>query len=86
MGIVINVVHAVSQVLSLAVFLEVLLSLFLPLDNPIRRALAVVVEPLLNPIRRIVKPFYGIDFSPMVLLILIYAAEYLLTSLLLTLA
>jgi YggT family protein len=41
-------------------------------------ALSRIIDPLLNPIRRILPDFGGLDFSPMVLLLLIWIVQRLL--------
>jgi uncharacterized protein YggT (Ycf19 family) len=43
-----------------------------------------IIEPLLNPIRRILPQTGMIDFSPLVLLILVQVVEYILTRVLLS--
>ena len=42
------------------------------------RAVNVVLDPMLNPIRRILPQTGGIDFSPLVLIILLRIVTYLL--------
>lgn len=37
-----------------------------------------IVSPMLEPIRSFVKPVNGLDFSPMILVFLIYLIKYLL--------
>jgi YggT family protein len=37
-----------------------------------------VTEPLLKPIRRVVKPFNGLDLSPLILMLLIFLIENVL--------
>ncbi|MFN3813197.1 MAG: YggT family protein [Aquificaceae bacterium] len=37
-----------------------------------------LLYPMLEPIRSVVKPINGIDFSPMVLLFILYLIKYLL--------
>jgi YggT family protein len=37
-----------------------------------------IVSPMLEPIRSFVKPVNGLDFSPMILIFLIYLIKYLL--------
>ena len=44
------------------------------------RALDRITEPLYRPIRRILPDFGGIDFSPIVVLLLIYIARILLAG------
>lgn len=43
----------------------------LPPDNPLVRIVRMLTEPVLGPIRRVLPTVGGIDFSPMVLLLLI---------------
>ena len=43
----------------------------LPYDHPIVRVTRALTEPVLAPIRRVLPTVGGIDFSPMVLLVLI---------------
>ena len=80
MQLLLNIVHSVGQVLSVLVLASVLLSYFLPATNPIRLFIDRFVDPLLAPIRKIVKPFGSLDFSPVILMIAIYLIEWLLTQ------
>jgi YggT family protein len=68
--------------LTLVVFVDVILSFVLSPFHPVRRALDSVVEPMLAPIRRVLPPAGGLDFSPAVLMILIQIIGRLLVSLL----
>jgi len=43
--------------------------------SPIAMVLGQIVGPLLRPVRRILPPIGGIDLSPMLVLILLYAAS-----------
>ena len=43
----------------------------LPYDHPLVRVTRALTEPVLGPIRRVLPTMGGIDFSPMVLLVLI---------------
>jgi YggT family protein len=53
--------------------------------HPIRRGLDRIVEPMLSPIRRVVPLVGMLDFSPLVLIILIQILGGLLIRLLITL-
>jgi YggT family protein len=68
------------QALSLVVFVHVLLSWVLSPDHPIRSALGQVIEPLLQPIRNFLPQTGMIDFSPMVLLILLQLVQQLIAQ------
>ncbi len=81
-SILINIIQTLSTVLLLAVLASVLLSYFLPPYNNIRVFLDRIVNPLMIPIRRVVPPLGMIDFSPVVLIILIQVVEWILISIL----
>jgi YggT family protein len=38
-------------------------------DNPIRKITDATVEPVLEPIRRVIPPIAGLDVSPLILLL-----------------
>jgi YggT family protein len=75
-------IQLVSLALTIVVLAHVFLSYFLPPYHSIRRALDVIVEPLLSPIRRILPSVGMFDFSPVVLLILIQVLEVVLIQIL----
>ena len=66
-----QVINALSQALVLIVFLSAILSYFMDPYHPVRRGVDNLVQPLLDPIRRIIPPVGGLDFSPLVLILLI---------------
>ena len=75
------VVRVVSEVLIVLIFIKVILSWFLPPDNKIKYILDQMVEPLLAPIRKIMPASMGLDFSPMILIILIQIVRVILIRL-----
>ena len=79
MDFLLRIINAIGQVLSLAVLASVLLSYFLPATNPIRKTLDQLVDPMLKPIRKLIKPVGSLDFSPVILMIIIYLIEWALT-------
>ena len=83
MIIVINFIQLILKCLIWIVVVDSLLSYFIQPFHPIRKALDKIVEPLLRPIRKVVKPISGIDFSPLILIVLVYLVEFLLTQFLL---
>ncbi len=83
--LLIDVIRLLGRVLSILVIAYVILGYFLPPYHSIRVYLARIVEPLLLPIRRVVPPIQMIDFSPLILIILIQVIEFILVSLILTL-
>ena len=60
------------------VIISVVLSYFMDPYHPIRRGVDNIVEPMLNPIRRVIPPVGMFDFSPVVLIILIQVAANLI--------
>jgi YggT family protein len=61
---------------------DVLLSFFMGPLHPLRVFLDKIVNPLLAPIRRFVPPIQSIDFSPLILLILLQILETIIISIL----
>lgn len=77
-----QVIALLAQMLILIVILDALLSFILPPYHPVREVLGRIVNPMLNPIRRIV-PLVGMfDFSPLILILLIEFVSRVLISLL----
>lgn len=74
----IQVVKIAATVFSYLIIANILLSYILAPYHPVRRVVDQVVEPLLNPIRRIVPTIGMFDFSPIVLIILIQVIETIL--------
>jgi len=81
-NVLIQIVQMLANILSLLVVASVLLSYFLSPYHPIRVGIDRVIEPFLSPIRKIVPPIQMIDFSPVVLIILIQVIESVLIALL----
>jgi len=83
--LIILFINALSQLLVLLVIVSVILSYFMDPYHPVRSWINSVVEPMLAPIRRILPSVAGLDFSPIVLIILIQVFSNLIIRLLLTL-
>jgi YggT family protein len=82
MSYLIQLIHIIARILIFIVIVQAILSFFMSPFHPIRRTLDRIVDPLLSPIRRIVPPLGNIDFSPLVLVILVQVLDSLLTYLL----
>jgi YggT family protein len=80
-----EIIHRLIQLLVLVIIVQVVLSYFVPPYNTIRGYLDRVVDPLLAPIRRIVPPMGNIDFSPLILIIVLQILDAILSRLLLSL-
>ncbi len=78
-------IGSISQLLVLLVIVSAILSFFMDPYHPIRRSIDSVVEPMLAPIRRVVPLIGALDFSPLILIILIQVLSNLLIRFLLTL-
>ena len=79
-------VQVVGNVFTWVVIASVLLSYFLDPYHPIRQALDRIVDPFLAPIRRMMPTSMGgLDFSPMVLILLVWFLSRLIIWLLLSL-
>ena len=86
MGQLALAVQVVGNVFTWVVIASVLLSYFLDPYNPIRQALDRIVDPFLAPIRRVMPTSMGgLDFSPMVLILLVWFLSRLIIWLLLSL-
>lgn len=80
-----QVISVTANVLTAVVFIWAVLSWVAPPYNPVRGMLDRIVEPLLAPIRRIVPMTGPVDFSPMILMVLIILAARILTGIILSL-
>ena len=74
-------VNILFTVLNIAILIRILLT-WVPIDpyHPLVRILSQITEPILGPARRIIPPIGGIDFSPIVVLLLLSVVERLLLS------
>jgi YggT family protein len=79
----VSAIHLISFMLTVVVFLAIIFGYFLDPYHPIRRTLDAIVQPMLAPIRRILPPMGMVDFSPLVLILLIRIVDEVLTRILL---
>ena len=82
MIILIDIILFVRSLLELLVIAYVILSYVMDPYHPVRRWVSAIVEPMLMPIRRVVPLVGMLDFSPIVLLILIRILSNLIIKLL----
>lgn len=66
--------------------LGTLLPYILPPDNALRNGITRIIDPVLRPFRRIIKPIGGFDFTPLAVYLLLIVVESLISRLLLPLA
>jgi YggT family protein len=84
--ILILFINTISQIFVWVVIASSLLSFFLPPDHPVREALDRIVDPFLNPIRRVVPLAGSFDFSPLILIIAVQFVARILIAILLSLS
>lgn len=78
MYIIRTIIVTLANILSFVIIADALLSWVLPPYNSIREALGRVLQPLYGPVRRLVPPLGGIDFTPVVALVLIQVIEQII--------
>ena len=75
MVILITVVRTISYILTLLVLADIVVGYFLSPYHKVRQVLDSIVQPMLVPIRRFMPKTGMLDFSPVVLIILIQLGE-----------
>ncbi len=80
--LLISLVNYISLGLSLLLIAYVVLSYFMDPFHPVRATVIRIVDPILNPIRRILPQTGMVDFSPLVAIIVIQVIEFILRQLL----
>jgi YggT family protein len=71
----------IFRALELLILVDIVISYFMSPYNQFRQLLDRIVQPMLNPIRRILPATGMIDLSPLVLLILLQVLESIISSL-----
>jgi len=79
---IVPIVRYVFTALSLFVLVDVILSYFMSPYQPVRRFFDRIVQPVLMLIRRVIPPLMNIDFSPVILLILLQIVESIILRIL----
>jgi YggT family protein len=80
--VIARIINIVSNILIFIIIVDSILTYFLSPYHPLRSALDRIVQPMLSPIRKIVPLLGSLDFSPLVLIIIIEIVTYLLGILL----
>lgn len=83
-AILVQMIDLLTNLLTILIVIWTIVSWILPPYHPLREALDRVVEPMLAPIRRIMPATGPIDFSPMVLIILLILVSRILMTILLS--
>ena len=75
---VVNLIGTIFTFFFVVIIVQVILSWVSPYgDNPIAPVVNQLAAPIVDPIRRILPPVAGIDFSPMVAIILLHVTKIL---------
>lgn len=82
MDFLILLISLASQIITLLVIAHVLLSYFLSPYHPVRQSIDRIVEPMLTPIRQVIPQTGMLDFSPLVLLLVVQVLARLLIGVL----
>jgi YggT family protein len=77
-------IHRIIQIVILVVIIQTILTYFLSPYHPIRQLIDRFVEPMLMPIRRVLPTLGMLDFSPLVLIILLEVIDSVLQRILLS--
>ena len=81
MGIFIYIVHQLISIVILIIIVQSILTFFMAPYHPVRQTLDRFVGPFLAPIRRFLPPVGGLDFSPLVLIVILEVIDRLLVGL-----
>jgi YggT family protein len=82
----ITFISVLQQLLVLLIIVSVVLSYFMDPYHPVRRVVDGIVQPMLSPIRRVVPMVGMLDFSPLILIILVQVLSGLLIRLIILLS
>lgn len=82
MILVVRLINILSDLITLLIIVHVILSYFMSPFHPVRRFVDNLVEPMLSPIRRVLPQTGMLDFSPLILLLIVWLITRLVTSLL----
>ena len=81
MEVFVGIALILIQTIEVLLFVYVLSSWFVSPYHPFRQGLGRIVEPFLAPIRNLLPQTGMMDFSPIVLFIILYILSSLITSL-----
>jgi YggT family protein len=82
---IILLINLASQLISILIIVQVLLSYVISPFHPLRQTIDRLLEPLYAPIRRLLPQTGMLDFSPVILIIVVQIVARLLVGILNTL-
>jgi YggT family protein len=83
--ILISAVDIIARLIILILIIHVVLTYFMSPFHPIRQRIDQIIEPMLRPIRRMIPTVGMIDFSPLILIILVQVVNLVIKRLLISL-
>ena len=84
--LLIMLIRVISQLFIWIVIASAILSFFVPPYHPVREALDRIVNPFLEPIRRVVPIAGTMDFSPLVLILTVEVLSRILIAIFISLS
>lgn len=85
MVIAARIINIIVQLITLLVIVKVFLSYFMSPYHPVRFNIDRIVDPLLNPIRRVIPSIGMLDLSPIILIVIVQVLGRIIVSILVTL-
>jgi YggT family protein len=83
-AILVQLIGLITNIFVLLIFAWAILTWIMPPYNPVREAFDRIMEPLLAPIRRVVPMAGMIDFSPLILMVLVELISRVLINIVLS--
>lgn len=80
-----SAINVIVQLFTLLVIIKIFLSYFMSPYHPVRMNIDRIVDPMLQPIRRIVPLVGMLDLSPLILIILVQLIGRIIISILISL-
>lgn len=77
-----NAIVIIMRAFTFVILADVLVGYFLDAFHPIRQFLDSIVQPFLAPLRKLLPPMGGLDFSPLVLFFLVELVRRVLVGIL----
>ncbi len=79
-----NLINIIVQLFTILVIVKIFLSYFMSPYHPVRLFIDRIVEPMLRPIRNIIPLVGMLDFSPLILIIIVQLIGRIIINILLT--
>jgi len=80
--VIARIINYIVQLVTLVVIVKVFLSYFMSPYHPLRYNLDRIVDPLLNPIRKIIPSIGMLDLSPIILIVIVQLLGRIIISIL----